>query len=69
MYVKGDTYDSGQYFLAAGSPAIDTGNKSSTELDLDQLSTQQGHTPDKGKADMGYHYPKSTEKYIEKDIL
>lgn len=69
MYVKGDTYDSGQYFLAAGSPAIDTGNKSSNELDLDQLSTQQGHTPDKGKADMGYHYPKSTEKYIEKDIL
>ncbi len=67
-YVKGDTYDSGQYFLAGDSPAVDSGIKSSREMELNKMSTQKTKAADKGKVDMGYHYPKKGEKFIEKSI-
>ena len=66
QYVKGEAIDSGQYFIAADSPALDFGNKSAIDLNMDRSSTQADKIPDKGKVDLGYHYPLSTEEFIEK---
>lgn len=68
LYVKGEAFDSGQYFHAIGSPAMDTGNKSAIDLKMDKKSTRPDKTPDKGKVDLGYHYPILTEEFTEKEF-
>jgi len=68
LYIKGKAFDSGQYFLAADSPALNSGNKSAKDLNMDESSTQPDKTPDKGKADLGYHYPTSNAEFIEKEF-
>lgn len=68
LYVTGEAYDSNQYFLSAESPAVNAGNIAASNLNMDKMSTLPERTPDTGAVDLGYHYPESTEEFVDKNI-
>ena len=39
------------------SPCVDTGSKSASAADIDQRTTRTDRVPDRGRVDMGFHYP------------
>ena len=54
----------GGYYLHRGSPCIDAGSTSAEEAGLSEMTTQADGAPDTGTVDIGYHYPRGTERTI-----
>ncbi len=66
LFVNDKTYNNGQFFLEDNSPAVDAGNKSSSEMELNKGYVQKGEILDTGMVDLGFHYYKIQEKFIDK---
>ncbi len=45
------------FYLASGSPCINTGSMTAVAAGLGSLTTRADGTPDTGVVDLGYHYP------------
>jgi len=67
MFTSVASATDGDYFLGSGSPCLDAGSKSATELGLDEKTAKSDKSGDQGKVDIGYHYPKTELKFIEKE--
>lgn len=55
----------GHYYLPSNSSLIDDGIMTAAAAEMDSLTTQTAETPDSGYVDIGYHYPISTNNYVE----